>query len=199
MPDQTQICIVDDVPEQLEMLSRMLITAGYTTQSFVSGKAFLNQTNFNEISCLLLDNQMPEISGLDVQHELIRRKIHIPIIFMSGDTDYGEVVNAVHQGALGFLQKPFTLGKLLEEVETALTENSKRLEEDVQSNSLDILTRRETQVFELVIAGHTNKAIASELNIAVSTVEFHRSNLVTKLGVHSLADLMSLAKNSKKS
>jgi FixJ family two-component response regulator len=196
MPDQTQICIVDDLPEQLEMISRLLASAGYTTKTFDSGKAFLKQANFDEISCLLLDNQMPDIRGLDVQHELIRRKIHIPIIFMSGDSDYGEVVNAVHQGALGFLQKPFSLGKLLEEVETALTENSRRLQNGAQCDPLHVLTRRETQVFELVIAGHTNKAIAVELSIAVSTVEFHRSNLVTKLGVNSLADLMSLAKNS---
>jgi len=140
---------------------------------------------------------MPGISGLDVQKELNRRGIDIPIVFMSGDSNYDDVVNAVQDGALGFLEKPFSMDDLVKEVEQALQEKSQRAQKVKQKNRLDCLTARETEVYNLVIIGHTNKAIARSLSIAVSTVEFHRSNLIKKLSVTTLAELIDLSKNSR--
>lgn len=191
MSASLHICIVDDLEDQLDIVSGMLQVAGYSTQCFSSGKTFLKQADFDKVDCLLLDNQMPDITGLEVQQNLKRRHIDIPIIFMSGGSRYGEVVDAVQEGALGFLQKPFTMHELLEQVQLALTSHKQNAGKN--SNPLALLTPRETEVYNLVVAGHTNKAIARELSIAVSTVEFHRSNLVKKLGVSSLADLIKLA------
>ncbi len=192
-----EICIVDDLEEQLEIISSMLNAAGYVTKTYDSGQKFLSETNFENVGCVLLDNQMPGLTGLDVQKDLNRRDIDVPIIFMSGGSKYGDVVSAVQEGALGFLQKPFSMDDLVKEVELALQQKSQQDQKLKKKNRLDCLTTRETEVYNLVITGHTNKAIARSLSIAVSTVEFHRSNLVKKLGVSSLAALMDLSENSK--
>ncbi len=191
------IYIVDDYKDQLEIAAKMLTLAGYTVVTYDSGLDFLEEKEFDDFSCLLLDNQMPGISGLDVQKELGRRNIDIPIVFMSGDSSYSDVVGAVKNGALGFLQKPFTLDELIEQVSKAVDESQRRLDirlrEKKTQNLLASLTPRESEVYELVINGHTNKSISESLSVTIGTVEFHRANLMEKLGARTLADLMLIS------
>lgn len=187
------VYIVDDLEDQLELAAEILATAGYASKTYLSGVAFLQEKEMNELGCVLLDNQMPRVSGLDVQRELNKRKIDIPIVFVSGGSDYADVVGAVQSGALGFLQKPYTSKELIEQVQNAISESQRRLDarfnKSQSSKQLQSLTPREVQVYDLVVAGHTNKAISESLAITVGTVEFHRSNLMRKLGATSLAEL----------
>lgn len=191
------IYIIDDMTDILEVVSDVLKGADYQTQCYSSGRTFLDQeTELNEIGCLLLDNQMPELTGLEVQERLNQRGINLPIIFMSGASRYSDVVEAVKKGAFAFLQKPFSNKEILNQVKEAVLESRKRLDErkqkKAQTQQLELLTPREKQVYELVISGYTNKTIAGELSISVGTVEFHRANLMKKLNVSTLAELIAI-------
>lgn len=191
------IYVVDDSEDNVTVYSWMLSTAGYETKTYLSGVDFLNETDLSPVGCVLLDNQMPELSGLGVQRKLLDRGINLPVVFMSGASSYSDVVEATRKGAHGFLEKPFHKAELLQQVNAAIESSRNR---DVTSSSsgetsqlAQQLTKREYQVCKLIIAGHTNRSIADQLGISVSTVEFHRANLMDKLEVKSLAELVKLA------
>lgn len=190
------IYIVDDSEDNLTVYSWMLSAAGYETRTFLSGVDFLKEKNLNPVGCVLLDNQMPELSGLDVQRELIERGVDLPVVFMSGASSYSEVFEATRKGAHGFLEKPFHKAELLQHVNAAVLssrETGTAVEREQKTSLSEQLTKREYQVCKLIIAGKTNRNIANELGISVSTVEFHRANLMDKLQVNSLAELIKLA------
>lgn len=197
-PSDASIYVIDDVEEQRDVICRMLEAQGYQLRAYGSGQSFLREESISELGCILLDNQMPGLTGLQVQEELLKRKINTPILFMSGESVYGDVVDAVRKGAFGFLQKPFTMNELLEQVEQAVQESVRRSQSSAEKNDLSrlfrSLTPRELQVYQLVISGFTNKAISKDLNISVGTVEFHRSNLMKKLRVSSLAELIAISR-----
>jgi len=191
------VYVVDDSEDNVTVYSWMLSTAGYETKTYLSGVDFLNETDLSPVGCVLLDNQMPEVSGLSVQRTLLDRGINLPVVFMSGASSYSDVVEATRKGAHGFLEKPFHKAELLQQVNAAIESSRNR---DVTSSSggetsqlAQQLTKREYQVCKLIIAGHTNRSIADQLGISVSTVEFHRANLMDKLEVKSLAELVKLA------
>lgn len=191
------VYVVDDSEDNVTVYSWMLSTAGYETKTFLSGVDFLNETDLSPVGCVLLDNQMPELSGLGVQRKLLDRGINLPVVFMSGASSYSDVVEATRKGAHGFLEKPFHKAELLQQVNAAIESSRNR---DVTNSSgsetsqlAQQLTKREYQVCKLIIAGHTNRSIADQLGISVSTVEFHRANLMDKLEVKSLAELVKLA------
>ena len=191
------VYVVDDSEDNVTVYSWMLSTAGYETKTYLSGVDFLNESDLSPVGCVLLDNQMPEVSGLGVQRTLLDRGINLPVVFMSGASSYSDVVEATRKGAHGFLEKPFHKAELLQQVNAAIESSRNR---DVTSSSsgetsqlAQQLTKREYQVCKLIIAGHTNRSIADQLGISVSTVEFHRANLMDKLEVKSLAELVKLA------
>ena len=191
------VYVVDDSEDNVTVYSWMLSTAGYETKTYLSGVDFLNETNLSPVGCILLDNQMPELSGLGVQRKLLDRGINLPVVFMSGASSYSDVVEATRKGAHGFLEKPFHKAELLQQVNAAV-ESSRNPDvtssAKTESNQLaQMLTKREYQVCKLIIAGNTNRGIADQLGISVSTVEFHRANLMDKLEVNSLAELVKLA------
>jgi len=190
------IYIVDDSEDNVTVYSWMLSTSGYETRTFLSGVDFLKEKNLNPVGCVLLDNQMPEVSGLDVQRTLIERGVALPVVFMSGASTYSDVMEATRKGAHGFLEKPFHKAELLQQINAAV-ESSRKIPADTEPDESkvlsEMLTRREYQVCKLIIAGNTNRSIADELGISVSTVEFHRANLMEKLQVNSLAELIKLA------
>lgn len=194
------VYIVDDMEQVLEIIFMIVNAEGIQAKKFSSGKDFLQQEEISPIGCLLLDNQMPGMTGLEVQAELLKRNNHIPIVFISGESRYNEVVDAVRDGAMHFLQKPFTRSELLSQVRAAIEESKKRLEKmDVTARNIALmntLTSREKQVCQLVTDGLTNKAIADKLNISNGTVEFHRANMMKKLGAKSLADLMEVSRGA---
>lgn len=191
------IYIVDDSEDNVTVYSWMLTTAGYETKTYHSGVDFLNETELSPVGCVLLDNQMPELSGLGVQRTLLDRGITLPIVFMSGASSYSDVVEATRKGAHGFLEKPFHKAELLQQVNAAVESSRNRDTSSTTSSEnsqlAELLTKREYQVCKLIIAGNTNRNIADQLGISVSTVEFHRANLMDKLEVNSLAELVKLA------
>jgi two-component system response regulator FixJ len=193
------VYIVDDMEQVQEIIYAILENEGIPAKKFGSGEAFLAQKEIREIGCLVLDNQMPGMKGLEVQSELLRRGNNIPILFISGESRYNDVVDAVREGAFYFLQKPFTRSELLSQVREAIQESrtrQKKLKETSHFKSLlDNLTSREKQVYQLVTEGLTNKVIAETLDISNGTVEFHRANMMKKLGARSLADLMEISRS----
>ena len=144
---------------------------------------------------------MPGMTGLEVQAELLNRDVSIPIIFISGDSRYNEVVDAVRDGAFYFLQKPFSRSELLSQVREAIAESRRRQEKSIQSahydDLLDKLTGREMEVYRLVTDGHTNRVIAEKLEISNGTVEFARANMMKKLGAASLSDLIEISRSKQ--
>jgi len=198
---EPMVYIVDDEEQVLDVVYSMLDAEGIQAKKFTSGQDFLDQEEISEFGCLLLDNQMPGLSGLEVQAELLKRNNNIPIVFISGTSRYDDVVVAVNEGALFFLQKPFSHADLISNVEKAIVESRQRLEksdhESTNRTLMNTLTAREKQVCQLVADGLTNKLIAEKLSISNGTVEFHRANLTRKLGVKSLADLMEINRSVK--
>lgn len=192
------IYVVDDSEDNVTVYSWMLSTAGYDIKTYSSGVEFLKESELSPVGCVLLDNQMPEVSGLQVQSKLIERGVKLPVVFMSGASSYGDVVEATRKGAHGFLEKPFHKAELLQlvnaAVEQSLGQQSAAGDDDSDGKRLrELLTKREYEVCKLIIGGSTNRNIADTLGISVSTVEFHRANLMEKLGVKNLADLVKLA------
>lgn len=188
------IYVVDDDPELLGVIARLLELEGLEHQLFNSAEEFLAVSEYQPNSCLVLDNHMPEFTGLEVQNELVARKASLPIVFISGDSTTQDVVRAVKNGAYQFLQKPFKRAQLVSSIREAINEqkilDAEQEEKHERKQKIASLTPRETELLDLLCLGHSNKSAAKELGISNSTVEFHRSNINTKLGAKSLADLI---------
>jgi FixJ family two-component response regulator len=194
------IFIIDDDASVRKSLSRLLRSAGYTTEAFASAEEFLARDHYGGIGCLLLDVQMPGLSGMDLQKELNKADYHMPIIFITGHGDIPMSVEAMKDGALDFLTKPFHDKELLQVIEKAIEKDTYvRAEYD---EILDIrrrierLTLRENEILGYVITGMLNKQIAFELGIAEKTVKVHRGRIMEKLCVASVAELVRLAEKA---
>jgi len=195
------VFVVDDDPSIRESLSLLLSSAGYSVKTFASAKEFLeSERGTPGPACLVLDVKMPDLSGLDLQKELMSRNIIIPIIFITGHGDIPMSVQAMKKGAVDFLPKPFDDGDLLEAVEQALLRDSQThadLDEKKRIlKRMDSLTPREHEVLTYLITGMLNKQIAFELNISERTVKAHRKQVFDKMGVHSIAELVRLTEKS---
>lgn len=193
------VYIVDDSRENLRALSVLLENSGYAVKTFDSGQGLLDAEVENGPGCILLDNQMPGMTGIEVQEAIIRSRLTLPIIFMSGNSSYEDVFTATRSGALAFLQKPITRMRLLEEIERAVM-----FSHELQANSAttethlsmyESLTEREKEVFRLLVAGKHNKMISNTLGISLRTVEYHRANIQKKLKANFLSDLIAVAKS----
>ena len=190
------IYVVDDDPDMGETIALMLEHENLESRVFASANEFLALDEHHPTSCLLLDNHMPGLSGLELQALLALRKVRIPIVFMSGDARAPDIVTAVKGGAYQFLQKPFTKAKLVSTIAEAIAEQKELDVQVVQKSQrkakLASLTPREAQLLELLCLGHSNKSVSTELGISNSTVEFHRANLNKKLDTKNLVDLILL-------
>jgi len=193
--EEITIYLVDDDQDLLDAFALYLGTLGYKTELFNNSESFLKVDHFSKIGCIVLDNRLPGLSGLDVQQRLAERGVMLPIVFMSGDSGFTDVVSAVRKGAISFLEKPFTMAAMQEAIEEALEVHGQNLDQNRHSQEFQSrvqqLTSREHEVYLLAIKGYTIKRIAEELDISASTVEFHRSNILKKLGVNSIAELMA--------
>ena len=179
------IFVIDDDASLRKSLSRLLRSAGYTTEAFASAEEFLARDHYGGIGCLLLDVQMPGLSGMDLQKELNKADYHMPIIFITGHGDIPMSVEAMKDGALDFLTKPFHDKELLQVIEKAIEKDTyARAEYD---EILDIrrrierLTLRENEILGYIITGMLNKQIAFDLGIAEKTVKVHRGRIMEKL------------------
>ncbi len=189
------IYLVDDNRDLIEALAIYLTRIGYDPRQFYSSEEFLAFDEYAEVACVVLDNHLPGLSGLQAQQEMIKRGVELPIVFMSGESGFQDVVEAVKGGAITFLEKPFTMEQFQEAIEDAIKAHRAKLQSLAASHSankkLESLTSRERQIYELGIKGYSIKRIAEDLSITTSTVEFHRSNVLKKLDVSSFSELMA--------
>jgi FixJ family two-component response regulator len=192
------IFVVDDDRSILKSIKRLLQSNGYKVETFPTAKEFMN-FDYERIgpACLVLDVMMPEMSGLDLQETILSWDISLPIVFITALHDVSMSVGAMKKGAVDFLTKPFKEADLLDAVQAAL---KKDLEIRSAANELTnlkrrfaLLTRRERQVLSHVIGGDLNKQIAFELDISERTVKAHRSQVMEKMEVNSLAELVRIA------
>lgn len=190
------VYIVDDDEAVRNSLSMVMQSANLESKTYSSAKDFLNQYDPSIPGCLLLDMRMPEMSGLELQQQLPKLNIHIPIIIMTGYADVPTAVKAMKAGALDFIEKPFNNDDLIERVHhcfDALRMNQLKLNAQRATERLQLLTTREKEVMELLVEGKINKVIAAELGISTRTVEAHRAKIMEKLGVRSLSDIVRIA------
>jgi FixJ family two-component response regulator len=191
------VYLLDDEPGMLKALTRLLKTEGYIVRAFTSAKAFLESYQPDVLSCLVLDVAMPELNGLELQHRLTRAGILLPIVFLTGHGDVPMSVQAIKAGALDFLTKPVKDVDLLRAVRAALQRAAEQRESIAEAALLrerySSLTAREREVMAHVVAGELNKQVAYALGIGEHTVKVHRSRVMDKMGVQSLADLVRAA------
>lgn len=195
--EQGTVVIVDDDDAIRDGLTMLMDAAGLATCSFASGQDLLAWTPPDEPMCLLLDLCMPGMNGLEVQQALQARDWEIPIVFLTAHGEVSSAVQAVKNGALGFLEKPtFTRQELLELVRQAITHHHETLQRRTESlqiyERIARLTQRELEVARLVAQGLANKVIAIELDISERTVEVHRSRSMKKLELRQVQDLVRL-------
>ena len=189
--------LVDDDPAVLKAITRLLNAAGYRTKSFSSPQEFLSAHDPSIPGCAIIDLVMSELDGLHLQQALLETGSERPIIFLSGKGDVSTSVRAMKAGAVDFLTKPVKREALFSAVVRAAKVDAlsrqKRDESKSIGDRLAILTHREREVLEYVIAGRLNKQIAASLGTVEKTVKVHRGRMMSKLGVKSVADLVRLA------
>ncbi|ANO52986.1 response regulator transcription factor [Woeseia oceani] len=190
------VYVVDDDEGIRDGLSALLEAVDQTFQTFSSAMEFLEHYTDDMRGCLILDIRMPRVSGLELQEILNERESNLPIIFVTGHGDIPMAVEAMRRGALDFIRKPFREQELLDRVNEALDIESVRRKRAIDQQELlarvSLLTEREKAVFNGAAEGTMNKVIGFDLGISERTVEVHRANLMKKLGVRSLAELIRI-------
>jgi FixJ family two-component response regulator len=191
------VFVVDDDSSVRRLIATLLTVSSYRVETFATAQEFLEANCASPLACLILDVQLPGLTGLELQQTLIERGRLLPIVFITGYGDIPTSVKAMKAGAVDFLPKPFTEEALLSAVQTAL--DRCRLESTVKSDLAETqklvttLTAREAEVLPYIVAGRLNKEAAYELGIAEQTVKIHRAQIKKKLQVQSTAELVRLA------
>jgi two-component system response regulator FixJ len=191
------VYVVDDDLDIRDSLSVLLEASGYTTRTFESATSFLASDAPDSVGCLIVDVQMPEMDGIALQKELVARRSPLQVVVMTGHADIPIAVGAMKAGAVDFLEKPFDEPVLLDSVRRALDRASSVGDHAKEARNaaarIALLTERERQVLELIVAGKANKVIAHELSISPRTVEIHRARVMEKMDAGNLADLVRKA------
>jgi len=191
------VFVVDDDPSVLKALGRLVRSAGLEVELFASPEDFLNRYDQNVPGCLILDVAMPNITGLEMHQTLIEKGSELPVIFLTGHGDIPMSVRAIKQGAIDFFTKPLNDNELISAIQNAQEKDELARNARAQLNELQqrlaSLTPRELEVLSHVVSGKRNKQIADDLGIVEKTIKVHRSNLMEKLKVQSLADLVKLS------
>lgn len=189
--------LVDDDEAIRRSASFMLRTSGYLVKTYASGMDLLQQCDALEPGCILMDVRMPGMDGLEVHKALLERGVTLPVIVMTGHGDVGLAVQAMKNGAVDFIEKPFERQIVVEAIEEGWArleqaDRHRQRSEDAKAR-FGTLTPRELDVLKGLVKGHPNKTIAFDLGISPRTVEIHRANLMAKLDVPSLSDVLRLA------
>ena len=195
------VYLVDDDRSMRDAISSLVRSAGLNVETFSSAQEFLNHIRVENCACLVLDIRMPRMSGLDLQHVLKALGVYIPVIFITGHGDIPMAVRAIKSGALDFLTKPFRDDELLEAIDKALNldrvARENKVELDNSRRRYEALTYREKEVLPLIAQGLLNKQIAAHIGVTEVTVKVHRHNVIKKMGVRTLADLVRLYEKLK--
>jgi len=191
------VYIVDDDEAVRDSLRWLLEANSYRVRAFASAESFLAEYDEQHPGVLIVDVRMPGMSGLELQEQLIARKSTMPVVFITGHGDIPMAISTMKKGAVDFLEKPFDetalreiVGRMFEQANLRLTQAKAVRQHEAM---LARLTSREQQVLERIVAGRLNKQIADDLGISIKTVEAHRANIMEKLQVTTVADLMKVA------
>lgn len=191
------VFIVDDDPEIRDNLGLFIQSIGYQVETFDCVHDFLNAYHQDIPGCLILDVQLPKVSGLDLQDHFQRNNIRIPIIFLTSHSNVSIAVRTMKAGAIDFLEKPFDEQLVLDSIQRAMGVDRKLREVKQQHfrimEKIGGLTQREEEVLRFLIQGKSNKVIANILGLSTKTIETHRAHIMRKLGVSSMAGLMWMA------
>jgi FixJ family two-component response regulator len=191
------VFVVDDEPAVGVSIKRLLQTVGLEARHFTSASEFLRAKRPDTPGCIVLDVRLPDLSGLDLQQELAKANVDLPVIFVTGHADIPMTVRAMKAGAVEFLTKPFRDQELLEAVQRAISRHrqtrDQRASMRVLQSRYELLTPREREVYPLVASGLLNKQVAAELNASEKTIKVHRGQLMQKMEAHSLSDLIRMA------
>jgi len=196
MPAEPTVFVIDDDAAVRRFLSGLIRSIELPVKTFASARNFLDFLEPNMRGCIVLDIRMPGMGGLELQQELARRTVVLPVIFLTAHGDVQVAVRAMKAGAFDFIEKPFSNELLLNCIQKAMAEglhaastHDKRQE---VARRKETLTPREHEVMQILLTGATNKGIARQLDISDKTVEIHRANVMHKMGVKSLAELVKL-------
>jgi len=193
---EATVFVVDDDASVLKSMERLLRSMGLKSETFVSAEEFLARERYTGVGCLVLDIRMPGLTGVDLQDQLMKAECSMPVIFITGHGNIPLSVSSMKKGAVDFLPKPVNDRDLLEAVSKAIERNRlarSEWKEAVKARELlKLLTPREREVLDCVLAGMLNKQIAFKMKIAEKTVKVHRGRLVEKLGARSVVDLVRL-------
>jgi FixJ family two-component response regulator len=194
--DPPVVFVVDDDVSVRESLELLILSAGWQPVTFASAEDFLEHSSIDGPSCLVLDVRLPSLTGLDLQKRIMDRA-DVPIVFITGYGDVPTTVEAMKAGAVDFVTKPFGDDVMLNAIRQALERSRQAIAHEVEMRAVRerymALTRRERETMALVVSGLLNKQIATKLGITEITVKAHRGQVMRKMQVDSLADLVRLA------
>jgi RNA polymerase sigma factor (sigma-70 family) len=190
------VFVVDDDDAVRNMIGQLVEAVNLNAETFSSAQEFLDSYDPAHPGCLILDVRMPGMSGIKLQAELLDRNICLPIIFVSGHGDVPMAAETFKKGAVDFIEKPFRNQALLEQIQIALAKDARLRQDQAKREAakakLALLSPREREVMELVRAGKPNRVIAEKLRLSQRTVEAHRANIMEKLQVNSVAELVTM-------
>lgn len=191
--DDALVYIIDDDASQRASLDRLFRSVGLACRTYDSARAFLDAARADRPGCIVADVRLPGMSGLEFQTHLVKEKVGLPIILITGHGDIPMSVRAMKAGAVDFLSKPFREQDMLDAVAVAIERDRARraIADDVTQvqTRLDALSAREREVMMLVVGGKLNKQVAADLGISEMTVKIHRSAAMRKMGARTLLEL----------
>lgn len=190
------IFVVDDDPSMLAAIRRLLRSAKFAVEVYASGADLLANAQFDRPQCLILDVLMPGMSGLQVQAVLNERQVRLPIIFLTGHAEVPIAVEAMREGAVDFIEKPFDNDDLLKRIHRVIDVDRQRRQRAQAYQKvllrLTTLTPRENEVLQQVVAGKTSKEVARALGSSHRTIEIHRGHIMKKMQVSTVAELVRM-------
>ena len=187
---QIIIYLIEDDTSQRESIESLLAFKGYRIKSFKNANDFLKLNNIHRPSVLITDIHLPGQSGVDLHSELLKHSIDFPVIFISGESTIQQSINAMKQGAFEFLVKPFDINDLVTAIEKACNFELKRLS---LNELIKRLSPREKEVYNYLIQGFNNNELTEKMNISIPTVKQYKSEVMRKLGINSLSQLIDLS------
>jgi two-component system response regulator FixJ len=200
MPGEQHIFVVDDDADVRTSMRIWLKASGFNVSCHASGEQFLADDRPKQ-GCLIADIRMPDMSGLDLQREIVTRGIELPVIIMTGHGDVPLAVQAMKAGAIDFIEKPFDPESMVRSIRRALEigsgVRSQAAEAKAARDLLALLTPREHGVLDKLVNGRSNKVAADELGISPRTIEFHRAHIMDKMDARNLADLVRIVLGAK--